>query len=664
MNKEEREKLLAETLNRRTSYHKSYEESMDMLRQTEAELNRIIAENTKNALHQSSSSDYSDQSLRQMKTDLEKDFNAKLETPDVILTGESSREVFAKIEKEVKAEVVGQDEAVKALCIAFRRPYVAGSDPNLIRTSFILTGKNGTGRHQLITSIVKAMKKHGLLITEDVVRLDMSRYQSAAQEMLFLQDLYVALQGKNAVIVIENYGLASSIYLRMLSELVLEGSCRLNKRYTFVNGQLQEASSKLTRESIDHLDGNNKILAFVGEGSASRLTDIFGKSFSDRIVDKIETVTLDDTSLRIIITRMLAELAQKCRGQLKLDVTIDESVAEMFRQAYQLEDGIDSLTPLSDKIYEQLVEYALRHESTSALRLLWQEKKLLLHTENTAITLHLGDDTEREMVAIQKELDNIVGLQKVKEYLLSLQNHVKVSLMRKKQGLKVAQVSKHMIFTGNPGTGKTTIARLISRMMKASGVLKQGQLVEVTRADLVGKYVGHTAPLTMSVIESALGGVLFIDEAYSLYRGKDDSFGLEAIDTLVKAMEDHRDDFIVILAGYSHEMEEFLTANTGLRSRFANIIHFPDYSGEELMKIAVVIARSKDYRIDETVLPSLQNYFTEKQAQADMASGNGRMARNLVEDAILHHSERMLKDPQVEIDLLRREDFNLQENHE
>ena len=147
----------------------------------------------------------------------------------------------------------------------------------------------------------------------------------------------------------------------------------------------------------------------------------------------------------------------------------------------------------------------------------------------------------------------------MKEYLLSLENHIKVSQLRKQRGLKTAEISKHMIFTGNPGTGKTTIARIISRMMKVCGILKQGQLVEVTRADLVGKYVGHTAPLTMEVINSALGGVLFIDEAYSLYRGKDDSFGLEAIDTIVKAMEDHRDDLIVILAGYSKEMSEFST---------------------------------------------------------------------------------------------------------
>lgn len=216
-----------------------------------------------------------------------------------------------------------------------------------------------------------------------------------------------------------------------------------------------------------------------------------------------------------------------------------------------------------------------------------------------------------------------------------------------------------MIFKGNPGTGKTTIARLISRYMKAIGALSQGQLVEVTRSDLVGKYVGHTAPLTMQVIKSALGGVLFIDEAYSLYRGKDDSFGLEAIDTLVKAMEDYRDDLIVILAGYSHEMATFLESNSGLKSRFNNIIEFTDYTGNELYEIAISIAKSKGYTIDENAKDALVNFFIQKQETDAKSSGNGRLSRNVVEDAILKQAERVIKDNSAQIDILKLEDFDL-----
>lgn len=217
-----------------------------------------------------------------------------------------------------------------------------------------------------------------------------------------------------------------------------------------------------------------------------------------------------------------------------------------------------------------------------------------------------------------------------------------------------------MIFTGNPGTGKTTVARIVSRYLKAIGVLAGGQLVEVTRGDLVGQYVGHTAPLTQKAIQSALGGVLFIDEAYSLYRGKDDSFGLEAIDTLVKGMEDHRNDLIVILAGYSREMEEFLTANSGLRSRFPNIIEFPDYTAQELLAITQNIVHSKGYRMDAACEAPLLSYYEQQQAAGDpRTNGNGRMARNKVEEAVIACSRRNVRAPeeQRDLELLLPSDF-------
>ena len=625
---EEKEKMMEELFSKkRSSFSNIYNDSVDILKDTESELNKILLQNQKDIEEMTKKFNYSDEDLKKLKSDIERDFNISIETPETVVLGKASKEVFENIYKDLSETIIGEDEACKAFTTAFRRPYVVGSDPKKIRNSIILYGSNGTGRHQMVYTMGNLLKKYGLTVSNEVIELDMSRYQSSSQEVLFLQDIYVALSGKNPIILVENFEEASPIFNRMLAELVMEGNCVLNKRYTLKNNQLVEATNTLSGDIIDRLNGNDKILVFVSEKNPTKLMDIFGKSFIEKITDKVQTQKLDEESLVKIISQLIDSLVTRCANQLEIKLEVDPSINEYLRSIYEPNDGIDSISPSVKKIYNEMVDIALKHDEE-----------------------------------IQKELDEIVGLEDVKNYLLSLENLIKINQIRKQKGLKTNEISKHMIFTGNPGTGKTTIARLVSRMMKAVGILKQGQLVEVTRADLVGKYVGHTAPLTMSVIQSALGGVLFIDEAYSLYRGKDDSFGLEAIDTLVKAMEDHRDDLIVILAGYTKEMKDFLEANSGLKSRFANIIEFSDYTGEELMLIAKSIAKGKDYVIAEDALRPLQDYFTLIQSRNDPNSGNGRLARNLVEDAILNQSKRLLNNPDAQMNVLERIDFNLSEN--
>ena len=659
--KENREEMLNELFSkRRTTFSNIYNDSIDVLKNTESELNKILLQNQKDLEEMTKKFNYSDDDLKKLKSDIEKDFNISIDTPETVVLGKASKEVFDDIYNELSQTIIGQDEACKAFTTAFRRPYVVGSNPSKIRNSIILYGSNGTGRYQMVTTMGQLLKKNGLTVSNEVYILDMSRYQSSSQEILFLQDIYVALSGKNPIILIENFEEASPIFNRMLAELVLEGTCILNKRYALKNNQLVEVANTLQGDIIDHLSGNDKVLVFVSEKNPTKLMDIFGKSFIDKIDDKVQTKKLDEESLIIIIDQLIESLINRCKGQLEIDLVVDDSIKSFLRSIYEPNDGVDSLTPTVKKIYNEMVDVALKHDDLQVVKILHDETIKALFNENV-YDLDVIDDSKAEREEIQKELDDVVGLDFVKNYLLSLENLIKINQIRKQKGLKTNEISKHMIFTGNPGTGKTTIARLVSRMMKACGILKQGQLVEVTRADLVGKYVGHTAPLTMSVIQSALGGVLFIDEAYSLYRGKDDSFGLEAIDTLVKAMEDHRDDLIVILAGYTKEMKEFLEANSGLKSRFANIIEFDDYTGEELMLIAKSIAKSKDYVIAEEALRPLQDYFTIIQAKNDPNSGNGRLARNLVEDAILNQSKRLLENPSETMNVLERIDFNLGE---
>lgn len=253
-----------------------------------------------------------------------------------------------------------------------------------------------------------------------------------------------------------------------------------------------------------------------------------------------------------------------------------------------------------------------------------------------------AEDAQEKIDEILEELNNLIGLTTVKEEVSSLINVQKVNIKRKEMGLKEADVSKHLVFSGNPGTGKTTVARILAKVYHALGLLKQGQLVEVDRAGLVAGYIGQTAIKTKEVIDSAMGGILFIDEAYTLSANKGEGdFGQEAIDTILKAMEDHRDEFIVIVAGYTDLMEEFLDSNPGLRSRFNKFIHFPDYTPEELRRIFEFTAGKNGYKVSQDALDYLQNYYTMKLALAEPNFANARDARNIFEKAVTRQANRL-----------------------
>ena len=251
-----------------------------------------------------------------------------------------------------------------------------------------------------------------------------------------------------------------------------------------------------------------------------------------------------------------------------------------------------------------------------------------------------------------EELNNLIGLANVKTEISSLSNLVKVQQVRKSRGMSVSNVSYHCVFTGNPGTGKTTVARIVAEIYKDLGVLKKGHLIETDRSGLVAEYVGQTAPKTNAIIDSALDGVLFIDEAYSLVQGGQGDYGKEAISTLLKRMEDDRDRLVVILAGYSKEMGDFINSNSGLQSRFNRYINFPDYSSDELIQIFKFILKKNDCTATDSAIEKVKEYVCYALEHKDQNFGNARFIRNFFEKTLMEQANRLAAEPNITNEML------------
>ena len=558
---------------------------------------------------------------------------------------------FEGLAAEVKQTVLGQDAYVDALIRAMRRPFVLGMEGQKARNVILLWGPSGTGRHFALEETARRMAARGLLQSDQMARMDLALYADPGAEKLFLQDLYAALNAPGEMVLFDHYESCCPAFLKTLADLAVKGAAPLASRY-LVNreGILVDAGSALAAGAVSRITPRGKYLIFFSHKGREEMAGLLGAGFV----------------AALLAARLLNELARRCARQLQLTLTAGEDVRDYVVSQHTGKLGAAALSGCCERIFRALSEYCLRQDS-------FQPGKAALDVRDGLLRFSINGSEPAPLAdllpaawdggteEVKRELDALVGLDEVKQYVFGLADNVQVQKRRAAAGLKTASLSMHMIFTGNPGTGKTTIARLVARYLKAIGALRGGQLVEVSRGDLVGRYTGHTAPLTNSVIESALGGVLFIDEAYSLYRGEQDSFGLEAIDTLVKGMEDHRDDLVVILAGYTREMQEFLSANSGLASRFPNQIEFPDYTADQLLDITVSLASARGYRLDDSCTFPLLGYYQRRQAADSRTAGNGRLARNTLEKAIYNQSRRLVAEPDAPLDLIQAGDLELDE---
>lgn len=275
-------------------------------------------------------------------------------------------------------------------------------------------------------------------------------------------------------------------------------------------------------------------------------------------------------------------------------------------------------------------------------------------------TTDVADDT-RTLQDLLDELNALVGLEKVKSKVQDLIVYQKVQKMRREQNLHSAKNTLHLAFTGNPGTGKTTVARIVGRIYKQIGLLSKGHFVEVSRTDLIAGYQGQTALKVKKVIEQAKGGVLFIDEAYSITENDHtDSYGRECLTELTKALEDYREDLVVIVAGYTEPMNQFFESNPGLKSRFNTFIEFDDYSANELDEILVSMCKNNDYILTDEVKKKIHFYFEQQTSSKDKSFSNGRLVRNLFDDLVMNHARRVInvENPgREELSTIKVEDF-------
>ena len=520
--------------------------------------------------------------------------------------------------------VIAQDKMLQSL------RHFLQNKPTATLRSVLVCGPKGVGKHSAIRQeTLKAYLDKHVQHKEPLI-LNLALYQDI---QLFYQDIYGLLNEPQAVIVLENLTLAPPSLQRALGELISQGSLSLPKRYLANQGKLVEASQVLDSQLISRLYAKGQWLILVEDLTRDQAISRLGNQLTSTLDRVFEASPLDLKTRQTLLSTLLQQLTSE-HPQLE----ISASAYKALEESYDPQEGMHSYL----KVLKQLDKWL--QSRSGKLRYAngqwWLDDQLL------------SPDLVTDY-ALADELDQIVGLQEVKDYLFNLDQLVTMNERRQRQGLKTTPLNLHMIFSGNPGTGKTTIARLFGRYLKSKGLVSNGQLIEVARQDLVASYAGQTAPKTKAVIDASLGGILFIDEAYSLYRGKEDSFGLEAIDTLVKYMEDYRDQFVCILAGYEKEMQTFLTANSGLASRFSRTLHFADYSPSELVRITCKLAQDKDYQLTE----SAQCYLEDDYAHQPSLQGNGRLARNVLEDAILHQAARLAKDPDADLTLLEVADF-------
>lgn len=558
-------------------------------------------------------------------------------------------EIFEKISHFLKLQVQDQELFIEQLVVAFKRAFLHRKRGQ-IQQKILTSGPEGTGKMLSLTLLIEQLYQHRLIPYRKVIEIDLSHYSEREIHTNFVSDCAAAFEYGIGTVCFKKVETAPKEVLDYIISLVNHGFFRTEAGIT--------------------VDAKDYFIIFSLDGDFSSAEESVHKLPSTLKLDAVaQTKPLSKEAMQKIAQQLLAKLNQQLRVHAHFTFTYQEEVvafiAELARKSKKYSKALEAWInkDISNALIDLRATRKINPEDEITLTVV--DEKVVATVDNVHHPVFQKVTEKGESLELLlKELHDLTGLDNVKTFVQELIDTVKVQQMRKKGGKKDLTLTLHMIFSGNPGTGKTTVARLIGRIFKAMGILSTGQLIETARQDLVGEYVGSTAPKTNAKIQEALGGVLFIDEAYTLSRQKNDPFGQEAIDTIVKGMEDHRENLVVILAGYTKEMSDFLRSNPGLPSRFPFQIEFGDYKPEEMLEICLLLASQRDYTIDPEAKADLVQLFAKKQVPGRNDSGNGRLVRNLLEEAIRKQSARLADASQeetIDLNLLKKEDFGITE---
>ncbi|RAV19453.1 stage V sporulation protein K [Paenibacillus contaminans] len=569
-------------------------------------------------------------------------------------------QLFQEAEKNVNREVIGQQLFVGDLAAGYKQGYINGRQDKA-KNIILLAGAAGTGKKTALEQLVKELHTCELTSNPRIADIDLKRYEADEITGNFIKDMAEAFQHSEGTVLFRGVKEADPAIVHLIALLAAEGSFRTKE------GVRVSAADYFL---IFYIDGPVERANEYGQIPAA-LTKQLPASILQNIQAAAISSTLDRATMRRIAEILMGGAVNELSRDMQLKISVHPSVFEALADIAAM-----------NKTFGEAVQHWVENELTVVLsglrarneirrnetvRIRFKSDIFVVESNSFEFPIKALSFVQPESIDdVLKELNALTGLESVKKFVYELMETVQVNKLRARDGDSSVAMSLHMVFSGNPGTGKTTVARLIGRILKSLGLLPQGQLIEVARQELVGQYVGSTAPKTMARVNEALGGVLFIDEAYTLARHDHDTFGTEAIDTIVKAMEDHRDNLVVVLAGYTQEMETFLRSNPGLRSRFPFIVEFPDYKAADMLEIMIQMTEKNGFRIEAGAYEGLMELFDQKQIPGRNDSGNGRLVRNLFEEAVRKQAIRirgMMADESTgaDLQLLLEADFGIGE---